>query len=366
MANIVDYIKWRGDITFKNAKYNEIDSLIFARISYFPFERLITTNEKMTIETLANNFSKLGDDQNKVLWPDDKELFILLGKSERYKDLIITDFVNIIDKENDKQFSATTIHLPDGTMYISYRGTDTTIVGWKEDFNLAFMSHIESQISGKDYLIKIATKYPFKKIRIGGHSKGGNIAIYAAAFSIDKIKNRILEVLNYDGPGFSESIVNSNEYISILSKCHSYVPQTSIIGRCMYHKEDLTIVESVAKGILQHDIYSWQLIGKKFILTENLTSSSIFIDNTVTTWLEEIDVNKKKKAIDAIFELFYQTNMETFSDMKANLFDSAIKMSNTYKELDKETKDIIMHLINELIRCAKNNIVLETDRKSVV
>ena len=177
-----------------------------------------------------------------------------------------TKFVNKIEVENEKQFSAITIIMPDNTLYVSFRGTDNTIVGWKEDFNMSFKSHIASQISAKEYLNMIAELYPNKKIRVGGHSKGGNIAVYSAIFATPQIRDRIINVYNNDGPGFCEDILETQEYQEMINKVHTYIPQSSIIGRLMNHKEKYTIIESTQKGIMQHDLYSWQILGKEFII----------------------------------------------------------------------------------------------------
>ena len=148
-------------------------------------------------------------------------------------------------------------------MYISFMGTDMTIYGWKEDFNMAFMENVPCQILGKKYLEDISKKYHNKKIRIGGHSKGGNVAVYSAITSSEKVKKRIVKVYNYDGPGFNKNIIDKYETDDILEKIETYIPQDSIIGRLLNHKEKKTIIQSIEKGILQHDIYSWQVLKKK-------------------------------------------------------------------------------------------------------
>ena len=166
-----------------------------------------------------------------------------MSNSKRFGTMKATKFVNKIEVENEKQFSAITIIMPDNTLYVSFRGTDNTIVGWKEDFNMSFKSHIASQISAKEYLNMIAELYPNKKIRVGGHSKGGNIAVYSAIFAAPQIIDRIINVYNNDGPGFCEDILETQEYQKMINKVHTYIQQSSIIGRLMNHKEKYTIIE---------------------------------------------------------------------------------------------------------------------------
>ena len=202
MANVFDYLKWRGDLNLEQSKFNEIDNLILSRFSYFPFDNIIKENEVVTIKELSERFRKTDINPMHILWKDDKEFFPAMGKTERFGNMLATKYINKIETEQEKQFSAITVLMPDDTIYVSFRGTDNTIVGWKEDFNMSFKSHIASQISAKEYLENIAEEFPNKKIRVGGHSKGGNIAIYASAFAKQAVKDRIINVYNNDGPGF--------------------------------------------------------------------------------------------------------------------------------------------------------------------
>lgn len=158
----------------------------------------------------------------------------------------ITNYINKIDSESEKQFSAITILMPDDTIYISFRGTDNTLIGWKEDFNMTFQTKVPSQLDAVQYVKQIAKKYK-NLIRIGGHSKGGNLAVYAASFCSKTIQERIINVYNNDGPGFHEDVINNIEYKKMLPKVHTYVPQSSIIGRLLYHEENYTVVQSTRK-----------------------------------------------------------------------------------------------------------------------
>ena len=357
MSNICDYIKWRGDITLKESDFNEIDNLILSRFSYFPFDTIIKDNENVTIKELSERFSKKDTDKLPILWPDDIELFPLMGNSKRFGEMIATEFVNIIDIKEEKQFAAITILMPDNTIFVSFRGTDNTIIGWKEDFNMSFKSHIASQISAKKYLEEIAKKYPRKKIRVGGHSKGGNIAVYAAAFVNKSIKNRIIKVYNNDGPGFCEDVIMSKEYREILDKVHTYIPQSSIIGRLMNHEEKYTILESTQKGIMQHDLYSWEVLGKEFKKLKELTNSSEFIDKTLTNWLKNIEPEKREEVIEVIYKVFSTTEAHTIKDFKNNWFENSKTLLKSYSNLDKDTKKMLIETLNVLLKVTKDNVI---------
>lgn len=356
MANICDYIKWRGDITLEESEFNEIDNLVLSRLSYFPFDELIEKNEEATIEELSNRFINADKSTMKILWPDDNELFPLLGKSKRFKDMIVTRYINKINPEQEQQFSATTVLLPDDTIFVSYRGTDSTIIGWKEDFNMCFKSHITSQKEAVKYLNESAEKYP-RKIRIGGHSKGGNLAVYAGLFTSKEIQERIINIYNNDGPGFDDEITQTEEYKKMIPKVHTYIPQSSVIGRLLNHEEKYTVVHSTQKGIMQHDLYSWEVEGKEFVCLENVTNGSEMFDKTLKEWLKNIDPAKREVVIDAVFDILRTTEAEYFSELKKNWIVNAKLMLGKYKDLDEESKAIIAEILKKLMAIIRKNIV---------
>lgn len=364
MSNICDYIKWRGDITIEQSSFNEIDSLILSRFSYFPFDKIIREDETISIAKLSKRFEKHNIDDLNILWEDDKELFPLMGKSKRFGEMIATKYINKIEIEQERQFSAITILLPNDTIYVSFRGTDNTIVGWKEDFNMSFKSHIASQISAKEYLETIATEYPDKKIIVGGHSKGGNIAVYAGVFANEEIQERILKIYNNDGPGFCNDIIETKEYKKIVKKIHTYIPQSSVIGRLMNHKEKYTVIESAQKGLMQHDLYSWQLIGKEFVVLEEVTKGSEFIDKTIKGWLEDITPEVREQVIDVIFQILNATDAQTMKDLKSNWFINAKTILTTYRNIDNETKEMIWKTLDALLKITRNNISEELPKIS--
>ena len=356
MANIFDYIQWRGDISLSKDEFNEIDNLILSRFSYFPFDGIIKENEVVTIKELSERFKEKDISKMPILWEDDVNLFPAMGQSKRFGEMKATRYVNKISIEQEKQFAAITIIMPDDTIYISYRGTDDTVVGWKEDLNMTFKSHIPSQIDAVKYLEEIAEEYP-NKLRIGGHSKGGNLAVYAAVFANDAIKNRIVNVYNNDGPGFNDKIIETKEYKEMIDRVNTYIPQDSIFGRLLNHEEKYTVVNSTQKGVMQHDLYSWQLLGKRFVYLKEVTNGSKFIDKSIKAWLEQIDIDKREQVIDIIFQVINSTNAETLSDLKTHWFANAKILINSYKLIDPESKKMILETLSALIKIAKDNLL---------
>lgn len=341
MANINDYLIWRGDINItKDFPLNEVDNMILARFSYLLFDK-IQLDEKETIGSIS---AKMKDFENDEFnYNGDKELITRLGESDRFKDLIVTDYVKNNDFKTERQFSAITVHLPNKEMYISFVGTDGSIMGWKEDFNMSFMENIPAQIAGKEYTETIAKKYPDKKIFLGGHSKGGNVAVYTAFFSDKSIQNRIKKVVNYDGPGFAKSTIESVKNKKIIDKIFTYIPQDSVIGRILEHEEGYEVVESVEKGIYQHDIYSWQIIRDKMVKLENATDTSEMINETMKDWLKKTTPKQRKIFFDSIFEIFYSTEANTFSEI--SWIKNTPKLFGTYKGLSEEDRKTVTEML---------------------
>ena len=315
MSNINDYLLWRGDIPItEEFPFNEVDNIILARFSYLIFDQ-IEMKEKETIEDISKKMKNF--DNEKFNYNGDKELITNLGQSRRFKNMIVTDYVKNNDFKIEQQFSAITIHLSEEEMYLSFEGTDGTILGWKEDFNMAFMENVPAQITGKEYAEKISQKYPNKKMYLGGHSKGGNVAVYSAAFSPLDLQNRIIKVVNYDGPGFPKKVIEQLQNKEILDKIFTFIPQDSIIGRIMEHEEGYEVIESTEKGIYQHDIYSWKILRDKMVKLKNVTKSSETMSETMRVWLKDTTPEQRKIFFDSIFEIFYSTSANTFSEISS-------------------------------------------------
>ena len=348
MSNINDYLKWRGDIQIsRECPFNEIDSMILARFSYLLFER-IDMEEKETIGSISEKMREFPNEEFR--YNGDKELITNLGLSKRFRNMEVTNFVQNNEKENEKQFGAITVHINKNEIYISYIGTDSTIFGWKEDFNMAFMDNVPCQVEGRKYLIKIANRYRFTRIRIGGHSKGGNVAIYSA-ITVDRgIQDRIIKVYNYDGPGFNKKFIKKYGESKITEKIETYFPQESIIGRIMNHEEKYSVVLSIQKGILQHDIYSWEVLGTNPIYTASLTKTSEIISKTVTDWLENSTQEQRKIFFDSVFNILYSTEANTFGEISKDLTKKMPIILREYGMLSTEDKTIITKMTRLFIK----------------
>ena len=240
--NILDYLDWRGDILFSERGLNEVDNLIFATLAYTNMENLV--KENTTIEELYQSYIAAGYDQSHMIINPFK-LLEKAAHSQRYKDVSVRYYVNNIDTEKHLQFSAVTF-LFENTVYVAFRGTDNTLTGWREDFNMSYLPNTPGQYEAMEYLNMAAEKFSGELI-VGGHSKGGNFAAYAAAFCNAPVKKRIAKVYSNDGPGFNSNIVNSDGYKSIIPKIEHIITDSSVVGILLSHKLKSTVIKSSAR-----------------------------------------------------------------------------------------------------------------------
>lgn len=363
MATILDYLAWRGDLSFQQTPFNPVDNLILARISYLPFEGIVPgpdSKNYVTIAEAAEQFESLakqpGSSQSSsVILKDDPSLLSAMGKSNRFGGLSLAHYINNIDINEEKQFSVVTIFGEKFPPYISYRGTDLTIVGWKEDFNMSFLSAVPSQLDAVAYLEKAAKTFR-GTLRVGGHSKGGNLAVYAAAFCNKHVQHRIAEVYNNDGPGFSNETINKESFQAIADKIHTFVPQSSVIGMLFEHEEKYTVVHSTQKGLMQHDLYSWEVSYNDVARLDEVDNNSKFIDRTMKDWLNSLEPDQRKELVNHLYDLLTSTNALTLQELTAQGLKNTGTIIKTMTGADETTRKNLSKIFSILVKAARNNI----------
>lgn len=358
MAGLFDYLLWRGDLSAQSSPLNEVDYMILSRITYLPFELVMEQgdmNGALTDE-LCMKMSKLPDIQEKMVFKDDAKLMELLTDSPRFGKLRVIGCVNQLDDVSQTQFSAVTIELEKGKYYIGFRGTDNTLVGWKEDFNMALIYPVPAQRLALRYLEKIASEVSGSFI-VGGHSKGGNLAVYASALCPMEIQNRIKAIYNFDGPGFNDEFLQSEGFGRIWDRVFTYVPQSSVIGMLFGNDCNYTIVKSSRYGgLLQHDTYSWDIERDRFIHLETVDGGSKAIDYAVKEWIGNMNYEQRELFIDTIYTVLSETNAHTFKEMGENWFFSAGAVLKSLKNLDEGTRKAVMGALRALVKSTRNGI----------
>ena len=316
MASMLDYIAWRGDLSFSSSAPNEVDALIFSTLSYIPFRGSVERNPEkpVLLRQAAREFFDIPDPEGYIRTQNDLELLKAAGESQRFGNIRIAEYRKIFIKERDTQFAAVTFLLDDGSIFISFRGTDNTLVGWKEDFSMCFRREIPSQKLAKQYLQDVLMDHS-GPVRVSGHSKGGNVAVYAVSQSVPVIRERILEVYNQDGPGFSEAFLEDPGYRQILPSLHTQVPQSSVIGMILNRAEPIAIVKSNQSGIMQHDPFSWEVQGNRLVAVDSLSGNSIFLQLTIKNWLLGMDMETRVRMVDMLFDLLTSGDVEVTGDL---------------------------------------------------
>ena len=352
MANIFDYFEWRGDLSLDTAPINEVDALIFSRLSYLPFDGIIS--KKIDVATATKSLLHSDSNLRMLTCKEDKPFAEYLSKSQRFKDLILSDYENIIDEEKQMQFSVITIELDKDCHFISFSGTDNTVVGWQEDFNMAHMFPLPSQIKALKYLEKIARETTGELI-LGGHSKGGNLSVYASAYCSKEIQNRIKAIYNFEGPGFDSKSIEQSGFKDIKDRIHTYLTQSSVIGMLFDHEEDYTIIKSRAKGFFQHDPYTWEVMQTHLIHLSELTNSSVFFDHTITQLISDLTIEQRRDFINAVFSLINSCEDKNFIDIAEHWAKSSGAILKSFAGLDKETRNMVFSTIATFVKCAKNN-----------
>lgn len=343
MANVIDYLDWRGDIPFSpDFPFNEADTVALCLFSYLEMEK-IALNETETIQSICEKILTR-EDQHYHLEMD-KELAKRLAVSNRLGKLKVTDFEFDRDKEEQEQFAALCVHLPQDEVVMVYRGTDSSVIGWKEDLNMAFMEEVPAQASGLGYATRMAQKYEGERLRLMGHSKGGNVAMYAAFYLPLEYARRIVRVDNLDGPGFAEKVIQENATDDLIPKMHTFFPTDSIIGRLLKHLEDHTVVQSDRLGVYQHDLYSWQILRNKIVRGEGLTQQSEVISGMFTGWLQHSSLEQRAVFADAIYKIYSSTNQETVKEFHRSIIKNAPTILRAYRGMDPKEKKTALEML---------------------
>lgn len=338
--NLIDYVKQNGNKDFKTEKFNDVDALILSIIPYVPFDNIIPAFKRKAI-LLKDIIKKLDKDLMRakgVFVGNTFKLIEAMSSSKRYSDIAFYNYMYIVNTE--MQFGALTMKLPDKSIFIAFAGTDTSIVGWEEDFKMAYMYPGASQKYATIYLNN-AIKLFDKNIRIGGHSKGGNLAICSAMNTKFYIKPRIKQIYNFDGPGFLKEQIESKEYKTIERKIKMYIPEQSIIGMILYHTPDYKVVKAKHFNILQHDVFNWKLDKNGFILSKQ-NKRSKNLEERLTKKLDNISIPERLNLVENMFNLFKKNDIKDTKEIKIN---SIFKLFKSFKELDKETKNQLIEFL---------------------
>ena len=347
MSNLFDYLEWRGDIPFSSDPFNEVDNLLLCELAYIDYQDIVPPDSaEIPIREVCKIYcEKHTDEEIAEMAGVVRNSSLLLKetvKSHRFRDLTMSNYFNEIDPDRGIQISAVTFSLGDGTAYAAFRGTDGTVVGWKEDLDFTFLNETPGQRRAVQYLNEIQV---MGLLRVGGHSKGGNLALYAAAFCEDQ--ERIIEVYTNDSPGFRKEIMDKEGYLRILPKVIRIIPNESVVGLLLNSKVPYRVIKSSAAGIRQHDGFTWSVIRDRFERAE-LSRISMMVEDTLSGWLERTDDTEREAFIDGIFSLLEATGKDNFRDIKDHKLKSTESILSAILSMPRERRLEGLHIMKNL------------------
>ena len=360
MANLMDYLDWRGDLTLEISPFNEVDALILAELSFVDFGGIVPPPELgrglPLSEAAEAFFARHGgrDVAMGVLVPDTiSKMLRKLMVSPRFRNMILNGYTDLLDDAIEQQFAALTIDLGNGSIYISFRGTDDTIVGWKEDLNMGFLEEIPSQKQAVEYVARIARQYGDRTIRIGGHSKGGNLAVYSAMKCAPFVRKRIQKIYSLDGPGFRPEVLKECHYNAIEDKVVKLLPHSSMIGMIFERDIHYRVVESKNHGLLQHDPFSWLVKDDHFVDVGDIYESQKIMNEALNEWILSLNEEQVRTFVDTLYQVISASQADDLITFTADWKKSMNAVVTALKEVDDQTAEMLRGIIRSLFEIAR-------------
>ena len=351
MGNLITYVQQYEAQTFQEKLVTDIDILVLTEIAYLPFDEIVSSSfeEKtaISLNQLGKEFETIKEKEHKnnpfMITKERIQLLDVVSKSQRYKDIKVFGFMNDIDDELTKQFAAVCYQWEEESRWIIFRGTDESLTGWKEDFMMTYSDLIPAQTDAIEYLRKQAELFS-GSLNISGHSKGGNLSLYASAMQEEDIQHRIQQIYCWDAPGVHRSILGTEGYQRVVSKAKRYIPQDSIVGLMLESQVPYHIIESQGSGISQHSALMWNIEDDHFVELTELTKNSQLTDQTFKQWTEVVSDEDLKLFFDTFFELFFEMGVETVNDVYYNF---RIYMQEFFKkayQMDTEKRENLLRV----------------------
>ena len=351
MGIIFDYLDQVAYDSIYDTPFNELDMLMLTEITYLPFDQIVS--DQMSPDCTCRLFEvaeKVPQDLSMLVTKNRLKLLEKVASSTRFKNIKLMGYVNDIDSDVQKQFAAMIFKIKPDSYVLTFRGTDDSIIGWKEDFHMTYMDQVPAQKTAVNYLRKAMDALPGQFI-LTGHSKGGNLASYAASQIEPEYQERIQSIYSYDAPGLNHSVITSQGYQTISDKIKRYIPQGSIVGMMLETPKQAQIVKSTAiGGLAQHDTFTWQISGQTFVLLDNLNPESLQVDKTLKNWVDSVSDDELKDFFDLFFGLILDAGISSINDLtKLENFNKILAVFENANALTDEERDMLTRLAKLLV-----------------
>lgn len=356
MDNIISYAQKELQ-TFDQKPFGSVDSLILSCLSYIHFpagipelaeQQGVRLAELYRAEYFHEMFHGVLEEEHM------QQLFTVLAASPRFRDIVLFGYTEKFDPMLEKQFAAVSFQLNPALCYLAFRGTDSTLVGWKEDFNMAFKTPVPSQEEALSYLTAIAGRWS-GRLLLGGHSKGGNLAVYSAIKCNRDIQNRIEQAYSHDGPGFLENVLKSEDYLRIQDRIDKTLPQSSIVGMLLEHQEAFQVVKSNEIGFLQHNPFTWEIENGEFHMLDQLNSDAKYLDQTLNGWIRQLSETERERFVDSLFGILGTNDVTTLAELRTDWSKNVPAAVHAVSQLDDDTREFLSRVLRELARLGVRN-----------
>ena len=351
MKNMLDYIKEFGHVSFEERAFSEIDALVLTELEYLPLEKVVPSDEngenfvtvKEIAEYMQEHKQELFDENPMMITQERHEVSQVIADAPRFQSLKFFGVVSEWDKDTTKQFAAVTVEVEPSVRLVIFRGTDDTLIGWKEDFLMTYSPLVAAQTDAKEYLAKQASLWD-GDLMISGHSKGGNLAIYAAATQVEDVQLRIVDIFCFDSPGLYRSVLETKGYQNIVPLAMRYIPQDSLVGLMLESEVPYVIVKSNATGAMQHSAMTWGIEDGQFIKMEKLTKNSQLNDQTFKKWTESVSDEELELFWNVFFELLFSVGIDTVNDLYGEFMHYVQEFLKAAGNMDEEKRELLTRI----------------------
>ena len=351
MGIIFDYLDQVAYDSIYDTPFNELDMLMLTELTYLPFDQIVS--DQMSPDCTCRLFEaaeKVPQDLSMLVTKNRLKLLEKAASSTRFKNIKLMGYVNDIDPDVQKQFAAMIFKIKPDSYVLTFRGTDDSIIGWKEDFHMTYMDQVPAQKTAVNYLRKAMDALAGQFI-LTGHSKGGNLASYAASQIEPEYQERIQSIYSYDAPGLNHSVITSQGYQTISDKIKRYIPQGSIVGMMLETPKQAQIVKSTAiGGLAQHDTFTWQISDQTFVLLDNLNPDSLQVDKTLKNWVDSVSDEELKDFFDLFFGLILDAGISSINDLtKLENFNKILTVFENANALTDPEREMLTRLAKLLV-----------------
>ena len=353
MSNLIDYLEEVKYLPFDQEPLNILDKVCINEIGYLTYEKWLSASDlKETINLHDYAEGKdLNPDYSFMVTKERVDLAEAMVRSRRFAGLNLSDYCSVLDKEVEKQFAAMIFSLPElDYQQIVFRGTDDSVIGWKEDFQLTYSREIPAHRSAMAFLEKHLSNLS-GHIVVSGHSKGGNLALYSAVQSSTVLREQIAELLLLDSPGLMKSLLEKPSYQELKPKMTVIRPQESVVGVMLYWDKTAKLVAADGIGIAQHNVLLWQvdLETNDFVYEDQPTDLSQRLKETFQEWIETLPNQELKQVCDLFFDTILDSGIESLDDIGIKTLPKLGQMLQEFGNLSDQQKKVLQDGFNQLL-----------------